>query len=115
MEKGNDIKIIFHIEDIELSTPTPTPCCIVFYTKNKTLYHLKTLVPANLLKENNCYTVFAFLEKNYNYMLNLLITGEDKTTNDFVEEHIKNKEILKSGKNKLLTILRKQKINNLLS
>lgn len=115
MEKGNDIKIIFHIEDIELSTPTPTLSCIVFYTKNKTLYHLKTLVPANILKENNCYTVFAFLEKNYNYMLNLLSENDEKTTNDFVEEHIKNKEILKSGKNKLLTILRKQKINNLLS
>lgn len=113
MEKDKDIKIIFHIESVDIETFRPS--CIIFYTKNKTLYHLETQVPASLLKDNNCYSVFSFLEKNYNYMLTLLMENNEKTTNDFVEENIKNKENLKSGKNKLLTILRKQKINNLLS
>jgi hypothetical protein len=110
MEMDN-IKIIFHIEDIEGSTPS----CIVFYTKNKALYHVKALVSASVLKKNACFTVYSFLEKNYSYMLSLLEENNEKTTVDFVEDNIKNKEIFKSGKNKLLTILRKNKINNLLN
>lgn len=113
MEKEEDIKIIFHIESVEIETFRPS--CIIYYTKNKILFHLETRMSASLLRDNNCYTVFSFLEKNYQYMVNLLKENNERTTSEFVEENIKNKENLKSGKNKLLTILRKQKINNLLS
>ncbi len=112
MEK--DLKIIFHIESIEDDTYIPS--CIIFYTKKKTLYNLKTLVPASTLKENNCYTVYSFLEKNIGYMISLLNDNDEKTSSEFVEEVFKNKDSsLKSIKSKLFTILRKQKINNLLS
>ncbi len=112
MEK-EDIKIIFQIDDIDLVTYTPS--CIIFYTKNKVLFHLKTSVPASLLKDNNCFTVFSFLEKNYSYLITLLSENNERSSYEYVEEVLKNKDSFKSIKNKLFTILRKQKIDNLLS
>ena len=114
IDKKN-IKIIFNVEGLNTSTTVPTPSCLLFYSKNNILYHVNILIPASTLKGNNCYTVYAFLEKNYDYLYTLLEENSELTTTEVIEDTFKNKEIFKSIKNKILTILRKQKINNFLS
>ena len=110
MEK--DLKIIFHIEGIEGFTP----CCTIFYTKKKTLYNIDVLILPSILNSSQCFTVYSYLEKNYNYMVTLLLDNDEKTTFEIIEDVFKNKDYsFKSSKNKLMTILRKDKIHNLLS
>ena len=108
-----DLKIIFNVEGLELDLDIPTPSSIIFYTMNKKLYVLKTLIPASVLKSNNCYSVYGFLEKNCDYMYNILENNNIICTTEYVDYVLGNKEIFKSMKNKLYTIMRKQKINDL--
>jgi hypothetical protein len=116
MEKDKkNIKIIFNVEGLDTSTTVPTPSCLIFYTKNTILHHLNILIPASTLKGNGCFTVYGFLEKNFDYLYTLLEDNSETTTSEIIEDTFKNKEIFKSIKNKIITILRKQKINNFLS
>lgn len=109
----NNIEIITDIESFDYVNYNPES--IIFFKRSDILYHVKISVSIETLKRYNYYTVFSYLENNLDYLLDILQTKGDKTNISFVEEIFNNKESFISEKKKLSIILRKQKIDNLIS
>jgi len=116
MKKESKIKIIFHFET--LKELTFKPLIIFFYLKNNidTLFYKEMVFDINILSNSSVNNIFEHIERNWEYYENILVLNQYKCTkNDIDKAFMSYRSVIYDDqKNELLTILRKNKINNIL-